>query len=176
MRTVVEGRDLLAHDGDAIVGREDRPLPGIAGDTNDQLIDDARRAQNDIGVPVGDRIESAGVNAYPHLGHRSPPALPDPAARDARPPQLSEGAGGASSFEPPPPSLPLSSTPFSSPMSPSRATETTCSPSPTLKTTTPWLGRRARMSKTGQRITVPPSVTSMIWSLWVTGNTATTWS
>ena len=39
----------------------------------------------------------------------------------------------------------------------------------------PWLRRRAmRISLTGQRITMPASVTSMIWSLCPTGKTATT--
>src|SRR5260221_737911 len=187
MGAVGEGGDLLAHDGDALLGRKDRPLAGIAGNADDQFIDQPGRSQDDVGMPVGDRVEGARVNAYPHLGHRCPPfCAGSRRARHRSSSQLSGGPEGfassgvvppASPLSPAPPSPPLPSPlpPLSSPMSPSRATETTCSPSPTLKTTTPWLGRRAmRISKTGQRMTVPPSVTSMIWSLWVTGNTATT--
>src|SRR5260221_574800 len=55
------------------------------------------------------------------------------------------------------------------------ATETTRSPPATLNSTTPWVLRPTmRMSCTGQRMSCPPSVTSMIWSASATGKLATT--
>src|SRR5665213_34189 len=139
--------DVVAHDLDPLVGREQRPLAVVAGDADDEVVDDLRRAANDVEMAVGDRIEGAGVDPHPRLTH-----LPFPSS--------------------------LSGSPASSSPSPAtsgrRATDTTCSPSPTRKITTPTLPRRAmRMSLTGQRITMPPSVTSMIWSLGPTEKTAT---
>ena len=66
------------------------------------------------------------------------------------------------------------SPPFSSPSSVSRSTDATFSPSPVENTITPCVERPAmRMPSTGQRISWPPSVTSMIWSVSSTGNDAT---
>ncbi len=57
----------------------------------------------------------------------------------------------------------------------SLATETTCSPSATSNSVTPWVLRPAiRMSSTGIRITWPRSVTSITWSSSATGKAATT--
>src|ERR1700736_4300577 len=58
--------------------------------------------------------------------------------------------------------------------SPICSTDTTCSSSAVSNTMTPWVERPAiRMPSTGQRISCPLSVTSMIWSLSSTGNDAT---
>src|SRR6266436_758394 len=150
---VFEMRDLVADDLDPLVGREERPLPVVAGDADDQPVDDPDRPPDDVRMSVGDRIEGAGVDADARLAHMSPSLVCWFSAASSKP---------------------LAS-PFSSESTGRRATETTRSPSPTLKITTPWLPRRAmRISWTGQRITMPPSVTSMIWSLSPTGNTATT--
>ncbi len=54
------------------------------------------------------------------------------------------------------------------------STETTLSSASVLKMRTPCVLRPAmRTSSTGQRMSWPPSVTSMIWSLSATGNEAT---
>src|SRR5947207_12054786 len=166
--------DLVAHDLDPLVGREQRALAVIAGDPDDQPVDDMQGPANDVGMAIGDRVEGTGVDpdATAHLFSPSPSPPPSDAALPGDVP----GASAASPLGPSPlgPS-PLDPSPFSSATSGSLATETTRSPSPTLKTTTPWLPRRAmRMSLTGTRITVAASVTSMIWSLCPTGKTATT--
>src|SRR6266481_3869721 len=150
---VLEMGDLVADDLDPLVGCEQRALPVVAGDADDQPVDNPDRPPDDIRVPVGDRVESTGVDADARQGHVSPSLA------------CWSSVGVSEPF----------ASPFSSATSGSRATETTRSPSPTLKITTPWLRRRAmRMSWTGQRITIPPSVTSMTWSLCPTGKTATT--
>ncbi len=67
-------------------------------------------------------------------------------------------------------SSPRASSPSSSV---TRSTETTFSSSAVSKTMTPWLPRPTmRMPLTGQRISCPPSVTSMIWSASSTGKEA----
>src|SRR5262249_35761169 len=155
---VVEVGDLAAHDLDPLVGEEERSLTVVAGDADDEAIHQLHRAPDDVGMAIGDRVKGAGIDPYARRCHRSPASLCQqrPSAR------LSAGSSGA----------PL---PSSSDSSGSRATDTTRSPSPTLKITTPWLRRRAmRMPPTGQRITMPPSVTSMTSSLSPTGKTATT--
>ena len=148
---VFEMGDLVAHDLDPLVGREERPLAVIAGDADHQPVDELGRAQDDVGMAVGDRVEGAGIDPDARLGSCVPRigllAFGRSVRLSRRRPRLRclavlPGASG------------------------SRATETTRSPSPTLKITTPWLRRRAmRISSTGQRITIPPLVTSMIWSL-----------
>ena len=70
-RLVGDMRDLVAHDLDALVGGEERPLAGVARDADDQLIDDLDRAQDDVGVAVGDRVEGAGIDADARLAHAS---------------------------------------------------------------------------------------------------------
>ena len=120
---VVEVGDLFAHDRDPLVGREQRPLAVVAGDADDQPVDDLGRAQDDVGMAVGDRIEGAGIDPDAPLAHGLP---------------SSASCGSSAVVGRSPPS------PFSSSTSGKRATETTRSPSPTLKTTTPWLRRAAR--------------------------------
>src|SRR3984885_313054 len=68
---------------------------------------------------------------------------------------------------------PLPPLPFSA-SSPMCSTDTTCSSSAVSNTMTPWVERPAiRIPATGQRISWPLSVTSMIWSESSTGNDAT---
>src|SRR5215469_14351555 len=151
-RSWIEMLELLAHDGDALVGAEERSLAGVARDANDQSIDDLHGAKDDIRVTVGDRIESAGINSN-SLAHQATPPSPAPAS---------------------PLPLPLPFPLPTSPVSGSRATETTRSSSSTLNTVTPPLRRRRMLiSSTGTRISWPRLVTSMIWSSWLTGKTAT---
>ena len=47
----------LAHDLDPLVGDEKRSLPVVAGDPDDQAIYQPHVAPDDVGVPVGDRVE-----------------------------------------------------------------------------------------------------------------------
>src|SRR4051794_40988242 len=164
---VVEMGHLAAHDLDPLVGREQGALAVIARNPDHQPIDDVQRAADDVGMPVSDRIEGAGVDA-------DAPTHLSSLLSSSVPPASSAPPWGAS-VTPGPPFSSASPLPFSSSLSGSRATETTRSPSPTLNTTTPALPRRAmRMSCTGTRITMPPSVTSISWSLWPIGKTATT--
>src|SRR5712691_9826333 len=151
---VFEVVHLVADDLDPLVGREQRPLGVVAGDPDHQMVDDVQGAPNDVAMAVGNRVEGAGIDRDAPF-HSSSPLLSPASGPSASPP--------------------FSSAPFSSGPSGRWATETTRSPSPTLKITTPALPRRAmRILSTGQRITIPVSVTSMIWSLWPTGKTATT--
>src|SRR5438874_5372508 len=126
--------DLVAHDLDPLVGREQRALAVIAGDPDDQPVDDMQGPADDVGVAIGDRVESTGVDpdATAHLFSPSP--LPSDAASPGNVP----GASAPSPWSPSPlgPS-PLDPSPFSSATSGSLATETTRSPSPSLKMTTP---------------------------------------
>src|SRR5262249_14745734 len=145
----------IAHDLDALIGREQRSLTVIPCDADDEPIDDVQRAPDDIGVSVRDRIEGAGVD--PDMAAHVLSSAPAP----SRDPWV---------LEP----LPLEPSPFPSATPGRRATDTTRSPSSTRNTTTPALPRRAmRISLTGIRMTMPASVTSMIWSLWPTGKTET---
>src|SRR6516165_7559895 len=107
--------DLVADDLDSLVGGEQWPLPVVAGDTDDQPIDDFDRTPDGVRMSVGHRIEGARVDPDPRLGHVSPWLVCWLAAASSEP---------------------LAS-PFSSETSGSRATDTTRSPSPTLKITTP---------------------------------------
>src|SRR6516165_1351557 len=103
--------DLVANDLDALVGGEQRPLPIVANNTDNQPVDDLDRSPDNIGVSVGDRVEGAGIDPDPRLGHVSPSLACWFDAESSKP-------------------LP---SPFSSATSGSRATDTTRSPSPTLK-------------------------------------------
>src|SRR5712691_8250117 len=164
---VFEVAHLVAYDLDPLVGREQRALRVVAGDPDDQMIHHIQGAADDVAMAVGDRIEGAGIDPDAPFHLSSPSPLLGSGSSVSG---LSSSAAVSSSA-----SSPFSATPFSSATSGSRATETTRSPSPSLKITTPWLRRRAmRMSLTGQRITMPASVTSMIWSLCPTEKTATT--
>src|SRR5665213_488507 len=137
-------RNLLRDDGDALLGREQRTLAGVARDADDQAIDQLGRAQDYVGMAVGDRIEGAGINADADRAH-----LPSP-------PDATSGPSTEVSLA-----------------SARCATETTRAPSSSLKTTTPPLPRRRMlMSSTDVRMTVPSLVTSISWSLPRTGKTA----
>src|SRR4030095_1035292 len=128
---LAEMGDLVAYDLDPLVGREQRPLAVIAGDPDDQPIDDMQGSADDVGMAIGDRVEGTGVDpdATAHLFSPSP--LPSEAASPVAMP-------GSSPPFPLSPSLsgpsPLDPSPFSSATSGSLATETTRSPSPTRKT------------------------------------------
>src|SRR5206468_12986399 len=110
---VFEMAHLVAHDLDPLVGRKQRALRVIAGDADDQPVDDIQRAPDDVAMAVGDRIEGAGIDpdALLHLSSH----------------HFGAGASAGSS---------LSLSPLPSATSGSRATETTRSPSPNLKMTT----------------------------------------
>src|SRR5438552_6933179 len=141
--------DLVPNNLDPLVGSEQRAFAVVAGDADNQPVDDPGGPADDVRMAVGDRVEGAGVDPDARLGHASP-------SLDCR-------SSGASSGSSAPPFS--SDSPGDSPgdSSGSRATETTRSPSPTLKITTPWLRRRAvRKSCTGQRLTITTPVTSMI--------------
>src|SRR5947207_1975345 len=168
---LAEKGDLLAHNRNALVGREQRALPVIPGNPDDEAVDDMQCPADDVGVAVGDRVEGAGIDPDAAAHHSSPSgASSETAAPGGMPGSPVPGPWGSWPLGSPP----LDPSPFSSATSGRRATETTRSSSSTRKTTTPALPRRAiRISWTGMRITVPASVTSMIWSLWPTGNTAT---
>src|SRR5712692_10075782 len=141
-------RDLLLHDGDAVLAGEERALADVLRHADHQPVDDLGRAQDDVGVAVGDRVERARINADARLAHADSPCC---------------GIVPSSSIAP------------FSPFSPtSAATDTTRSPSSTLNTVTPPLRRRRMlMSPTGTRITMPLFVTCMSLSLSAAGNTAT---
>src|SRR5580704_341589 len=149
--------DVGADDLNPFVGRKERALAVVARHRDDQPVDNLRGAANDVEMAVGDRVKGAGIDADPRCAH-----LPSPSSLSA---PLVPSAFASSPFSP-----------FSSEAtSGNRATDTTRSPSPTRKITTPALPRRTmRISSTEVRITMPPSVTSMIWSLGPTGKTATT--
>ena len=69
---VFEMSDLVADDLDPFVGREERPLAVVAGDADDQPVDDLDRPPNDVRMSVGDRIEGAGIDPDARLGHVVP--------------------------------------------------------------------------------------------------------
>ena len=62
MLQVPRQRHLLDH-LDALGQREQRPLGVVGGDADDHVIHDPRGALNDVEMPVGDRVERAGVKA-----------------------------------------------------------------------------------------------------------------
>src|SRR5216683_5589340 len=115
--TVFEVAHLVAYDLDPLVGREQRALRVIAGNPDDQMIHHIQGAPDDVAMAVGDRIEGAGIDpdAPFHLSSPSPLLISG---------SPSSGLSGSSAG---------SSPPFSSATSGSRATETTRSPSPSLK-------------------------------------------
>src|SRR3954468_18722479 len=54
---VFEVLHFVAHDLDALVGREERSLGVVARDAEHEVIDDVQRAPDDVGMAVGDRVE-----------------------------------------------------------------------------------------------------------------------
>src|SRR5438045_129590 len=131
--------DLVAHDLDPLVGREQRALAVIAGDPDDQPVDDMQGPADDVGMAIGDRVEGAGIDpdATAHL--LSPSPLPSDAASSGDVP----GASAPSPLGPSPlgPS-PLDPSPFSSATSGRIGIGTTRWPSTPLKPQTHWLARR----------------------------------
>src|ERR1700752_703223 len=117
--TVFEVGDLVTDDLNPLVCGEQRTLAVVAGDADDQSVHNPGGPADNVRMAVGDRVEGAGIDPDARLGHASP--------------SLACSLSGASSGS--------SAPPFSSDSSGSRATETTRSPSPTLKITTPALPR-----------------------------------
>src|SRR5215469_4554055 len=70
--------DLGLDDCDALFGREQRPFARVACNTDDQPVDNLSCAQNDVNVPVGDRIEGPRINSDVRRAHYFPPASPSP--------------------------------------------------------------------------------------------------
>src|SRR3546814_6259391 len=62
--------DLLPDHLHALLDREERPLAGIHRDSDDECVDDAGPAQDDVHMAVGDRVERSRVKTHALLGHR----------------------------------------------------------------------------------------------------------
>src|SRR5262249_16808800 len=156
-RRIGDCRRLRAQHLDPLLGGKQRPLARMHADADDKTIDHARRPGDDVAMPVGDGIERSRGEADAFHVH--------PRAIRIRRPQPRASPSLAS--------LPLSAGAAAT-SSEMRSTETTFSLSSVLKMRTPWVLRAAmRTSSTGQRMSFPPSVTSMIWSDSSTGNEAT---
>src|SRR4051794_35326716 len=97
---------LVADDLDPLVGREQRAFGVVAGDPDNQMVDDVQRAPDDVVMAIGDRIEGTGIDpdAPLHLSSPSLLLMSGPSVSG-----LSRSADGSSSA-----SSPLSATPFPS--------------------------------------------------------------
>src|SRR5579871_5916387 len=60
---------------DARLQREGRRLAGVGGDGYHHLVEHARRAAHDVGMAVGDGVESAGIEDAGHC-LKSPTSIP----------------------------------------------------------------------------------------------------
>ncbi len=69
---VFEMGDLVADDLDPLVGGEQRALAVVAGDADDQPVDDPGGSADNVRMAVGDRVEGAGIDPDARLGHASP--------------------------------------------------------------------------------------------------------
>jgi len=70
--TVFEMGNLVPYNFYPLIGGKQRPLAVVARDADDQPVDDLERPANDIGMPVGNRVEGAGIDADSRLDHVSP--------------------------------------------------------------------------------------------------------
>src|SRR3546814_1899002 len=164
--------DLVPHHLDPLVEAEQRSIAGVAGGCHDQPVHRLARPADDVDVALGDRVEGAGIHPDPFARGGLPAhSVTSPSSGPEAPGSDPPASGASSDASPPSPLSPLS--PLS--LSPTSDTDTTFSSSPTRNSTTPCVLRAAtRMSSTGHRMTCPVSVTSMIWSVGMTGKAVTT--
>jgi len=64
--------DLVTDDLYPLVGGEQRALAVVAGDADDQPVDDPGGSADNIRMAVGDRVKRAGINTDARVGLASP--------------------------------------------------------------------------------------------------------